>query len=322
MRVKQIERTTKIMHDQQDMVKALKGKMLMCDVAYEQKAQQTMNERKKAVVRDIDAHWVEVERTKMTEYDAKMRAKLEQEYKLKQQNAKDISEQLENFKLGYIKQLKEEMLEGELIKRQTDEDLEREKQREIQRQQKVAQMRADLAEANQQLMKMKEAERRQEVEEEKKIEAFAQKREHLESLKKEREEQRFATKQQTRQNLIDKQIEDLRQLKDNQEEVLNRQVAEAEDRANRLFEQQEQRKAEMKAAIERSRQLQIQRKNAQKSAQQHEDREFAEFWRVRNEELQLAEEQEKEEERQRLQELQKFQQSQSDIKNRNAIAEF
>ena len=53
-------------------------------------------------------------------------------------------------------------------------------------------------------MKMKEAERRQEVEEEKKIEAFAQKREHLETLKKEREEQRFATKQETRQNLIDR----------------------------------------------------------------------------------------------------------------------
>jgi len=148
LRRQQIERTTKIMHEQQDMVKALKGKMLMCDVAYEQKAQQTMNERKKAVARDIEAHWVEVERTKMSEYDAKMRAKLEQEYKLKQQNAKDISEQLENFKLNYIKQLKEEMLEGELIKRQTEEDLEREKQREIQRQQKVAQMRSDLAEAN------------------------------------------------------------------------------------------------------------------------------------------------------------------------------
>ena len=53
--------------------------------------------------------------------------------------------------------------------------------------------------------------------------------------------------------MIDTQIEELRALKDNQEEVLNRQVAEAEDRANRLFEAQEQRKAEMKAAIERSR---------------------------------------------------------------------
>lgn len=84
---------------------------------------------------------------------------------------------------------------------------------------------------------------------------------------------------------------------------MNRQVAEAEDRANRLYEQQEQRKAEMKAAIERSRQLQIQRKQAQKGAQKQEDAEYAEFWKVRNEELQLAEEQEKEEERQRNAEL-------------------
>ena len=80
------------------------------------------------------------------------------------------------------------MLEGELIKRQTEEDIVREKQREIQRQQKVAQTRADLAEANKQLMRMKEAERLKEIEEEKKIEAFAVKREHLENLKRQREE--------------------------------------------------------------------------------------------------------------------------------------
>jgi ElaB/YqjD/DUF883 family membrane-anchored ribosome-binding protein len=55
-------------------------------------------------------------------------------------------------------------------------------------------------------------------------------------MKKEREDQRFKTKQDTRQRMIDSQIEDLRNLKDNQEEVLNRQVAEAEDRANRLYE--------------------------------------------------------------------------------------
>jgi len=150
------------------------------------------------VARDIETHWVEVEKQKMSEYDEKMRAKLEQEYRLKQSNAKDISEQLENFKLSFIKQLKEEMLEGELIKRQTEEDLEREKQREVQRQQKVAQMRSDLAEANEQLMQIKESERRKEVEEEKKIEAFAQKRAHLDILKKEREEKRFSDKQQTR----------------------------------------------------------------------------------------------------------------------------
>lgn len=90
-----------------------------------------MAERKKAQQQEIEKHWVEVEKQKMSEYDEKMRAKLEQEYKLKQANAKDIDQQLENFKLSFIKQLKEEMLEGELVKRQTEEDLEREKQREI-----------------------------------------------------------------------------------------------------------------------------------------------------------------------------------------------
>ena len=88
----EINRATKTMHDQQDMVKALKGKMLMCDVAYEQKAQQEMRKRKEQIGKDIEQHFVEVERQKMSEYDEKMRAKLEQEYKLKQQNARDISE--------------------------------------------------------------------------------------------------------------------------------------------------------------------------------------------------------------------------------------
>jgi hypothetical protein len=97
-----------------------------------------MADKKKAINKEIEKHWEEVEKQKMVEYDEKMRAKLEQEYKMKLSNAKDISDQLENFKLNYIKQLKEEMLEGELIKRQTEEDLEREKQREVARQQRVA----------------------------------------------------------------------------------------------------------------------------------------------------------------------------------------
>lgn len=194
LRTEQIERANKTMAENQDMVKALKAKMLMCDVAYEQKAQAVMADRKKVVARDIEKHWVEVEKQKMSEYDEKMRAKLEQEYKLKQANAKEISDQLENFKLNFIKQLKEEMLEGELIKRQTEEDLEREKLREVHRQQKVAQMRSDLADANNQLLKIKESERLKEVEEEIKIDSFAKKREHLENMKKEREAKRFSDK--------------------------------------------------------------------------------------------------------------------------------
>ena len=229
--------------------------MLMCDVSYEQQAQKKMMDKKRSINKEVEKHWEEVEKQKMQEYDEKMRAKLEQEYKMKLTNAKDISDQLENFKLNYIKQLKEEMLEGELIKRQTEEDLEREKQREIARQQRVAQMRSDFSDANQQLMKAKEAEKLKDIEDDIKVSEFASKKEQLETMKKEREEQRFKDKQDERQRMIDSQISELRALRDNQEEVLNRQVAEAEDKANRLYEIQEKKKADMRAAIERSRQL-------------------------------------------------------------------
>jgi len=40
-----------------------------------------------------------------------------------------------------------------------------------------------------------------------------------------------------RQRLIDRQVEQLRAMRDNQEQVLNKQVAEAEDKANRLYEE-------------------------------------------------------------------------------------
>jgi len=53
----------------------------------------------------------------------------------------------------------------------------------------------------------------------------------------------------------------------------------------------------MKLAIERSRALQVARHDKEKNMAKQEDKEFAEFWRIRNEELQLAEQQEKEEER-------------------------
>ena len=55
-------------------------------------------------------------------------------------------------------------------------------------------MRADLAEANQNQMKQKQAALLQEAEEEKKIESFAKQRDERETMKKEREGERFKAK--------------------------------------------------------------------------------------------------------------------------------
>ena len=73
----------------------LLDKMLMCDVAYEQGAQRALKERKKNIEKEIEQHWQDVEKQKMSEYDEKMKKKLEQEYNLRQENSKNISDQLE-----------------------------------------------------------------------------------------------------------------------------------------------------------------------------------------------------------------------------------
>ena len=79
-------------------------------------------------------------------------------------------------------------------------------------------------------------------------------------MKKDKEEQRFKEKLSIRQKMIDRQIEQLMMVRNKEEEILNHQVQEAEEKASKLFEEQERRKAEMKAAIERSRGAQIDRK--------------------------------------------------------------
>lgn len=187
LRRQQIEKANNYMHEQQDMVKAFKSKMLIADVLYEQDAQKALKARKALHEKEIDKHWEEIEIEKMREYDEKMRAKLEEEYKVKMNNSKAISDQLEDFKLRYIKKIKEEMLEGELIKRQAEEDLEREKQKEIQRLKKIAQNRADLVKVNKQQMQQKEAARLRDVEQAEEIEKHNKKKMELDDMKKERE---------------------------------------------------------------------------------------------------------------------------------------
>jgi hypothetical protein len=54
--------------------------------------------------------------------------------------------------------------------------------------------------------------------------------------------------------LIDQQFEHLKSIKNREDEILNKQVAEAEEKARNLFEEKERRKRELKEMIEKSRQ--------------------------------------------------------------------
>lgn len=60
-------------HDNQDMVKALHSKMLLCDVIAEQEVQQQTKKRKENLDKEINLQWEELEKQKMAEYDDRLR---------------------------------------------------------------------------------------------------------------------------------------------------------------------------------------------------------------------------------------------------------
>lgn len=90
--------------------------------------------------------------------------------------------------------------------------------------------------ANADQIRTAELSRQKELEEEARIEEFTKKKLTMDQMRVDAVENRARAKLDLRQEMIDRQVEQLRALRDNQEQVLNKQVAEAEDKANRLFE--------------------------------------------------------------------------------------
>lgn len=90
MRQKQLDKTNKMFHDNQDMVKALHSKMLLCDVLAEQGVQRDHKRKRYELEKQIDLQWQDLEKQKMDEYDSRFREKLENEYHKKMKNAASI----------------------------------------------------------------------------------------------------------------------------------------------------------------------------------------------------------------------------------------
>ena len=98
--------------------------------------------------------------------------------------------------------------------------------------------------------------------------------------------------------------------------MLNKQVAEAENKAIEAQQKKEKKKLQMQADIKISRRNQMARKNFGVEQKKVDDIQFDEFWKMRNEELAIAESQEKEEQKMRAVEIKNYLQNQIAVKNK------
>lgn len=105
-------------------------------------------------------------------------------------------------------------MEGEMIKKQVEDEMERERLREVERIKRIAKTREEFKKANEELLQIQAQIALKETEEEKRIEEHRKKKEALDHLKKTKEEERFKHKQKIKQTLIDRQIAELMKVRD------------------------------------------------------------------------------------------------------------
>lgn len=121
------------LYESQDRVKAFHSKMLMCDVLAERDQQVKLKKRKQKMMKVVDNQWIDYEKQQVADADEKARVGLEKEYKKKMDNASEVQVQLNDYKLTYLRRMQEDMLEGELLKREVDDMLDKERKKEDKR---------------------------------------------------------------------------------------------------------------------------------------------------------------------------------------------
>merc|ERR1712151_800269 len=143
-----IDRANKLLHDESDRMKSFHSKMMLCDVLAEREAQTGLKDELKKLEQVREDRFLEMEKQnyrKMLEREMKEKETKEELSKIA---SKVQKQQLAEYKEKRFREIEDQMLEGELLRRNAIEDLEAEKQAERKRRDTAVRALAETQKAN------------------------------------------------------------------------------------------------------------------------------------------------------------------------------
>jgi len=272
-----IDRANKLLYDESDRMKSFHSKMMVCDVLAEREAQVALKDELKKLEHVREDRFLEMEKQnyrKMLEREMKEKETKEE---LSRLAARAQKEQLAEYKEKKFREIEDQMLEGELLRRKAVEDLEAERKAERKRRGMAVQALSETQKANEYLKQIKAEDALRQQREEEKIQGYAQRKEKLLELRKQKEDEVFQQKQASRNAMIEAQARRLAEMASDEDQRIERQVAEKEaaDENKRL--KKEAAKQRWEEDIQKSRVQQIQRKQNEREREKAEDAETAKF---------------------------------------------
>lgn len=272
-----IDRANKILHEESDRVKSWQSKMMYCDVLAEREAQVVLKEELKKLEQVREDRFLEMEKQnyrKMLEREMKEKEAKEELSKIA---AKAQKEQLAEYKEKRFREVEDQMLEGELLRRKALEDLEAERGAEARRREMAIQAMRETQKANEYLKQIKAEDALRAQREADKIQEYAVRKEKMLQLRKKKEEEVFQERQAARNAMIEGQAARLKEMMDGEDQRVEAQVQNAQAETERKRKEKEQMLQRWEQDIHQSRAAQIQRKQAHREKEKMDDAETAKF---------------------------------------------
>ncbi|QDZ17655.1 hypothetical protein HOP50_01g01620 [Chloropicon primus] len=281
----QIDRAKKKLYDNNDRVKALHSSLLLSEVL-DERVSQIEYKKKIKELRKLEAIAFNVQQAKELEVKeeeeeraiyARRKAALEQKH--------EQLKQLEQVKAKIALEKKRDLEEGELLRREAEEEAIRQHEKELKVREVARKHTMETMKANDALQKYKLKELNREKAAEKAQEAYAAKKEAFQLERKRREVEKENGKQKARDRMIrlmEDQLEAARKKNERNYELQHQQAVAKEDGI--LAERAERRRKE-KIAIDKSRKQQLAIRNAMKEQKNADDKAFLDAWKERTKEL-------------------------------------
>ncbi|GFH25797.1 uncharacterized protein HaLaN_23823 [Haematococcus lacustris] len=289
----QIERANKILFDTTDKVKALHGKMLLCDAIKENESLIGFKKQIAVLNKAQEAAFVEQQRQALEIAEAAELARYEaMKQKALEQKAVQ-TQQLEDMKTRILAERAENKREGELLRQRAQQEAEELAAKQAARLASGRRLNAETMAANEALKTFKQHEKSREVQQEAAIEAYSRKKAELQAEREAKEAQRRAAKEAERKAVADTMAKAFTDASIKEEVRLKRDIEAAEHKAAREEAARRQRIKDQQAAIDRSNQLQLQIKAEAKASERADEQAFAASWSHRVKELKAEEEAER-----------------------------
>eukprot|EP01065_Artemidia_motanka_P036127 TRINITY_DN44027_c0_g1_i1.p1 TRINITY_DN44027_c0_g1~~TRINITY_DN44027_c0_g1_i1.p1 ORF type:complete len:480 (+),score=235.06 TRINITY_DN44027_c0_g1_i1:67-1506(+) len=302
-----IRKANLMLYEQDDRVKNFSSKMFLSHVLDERAKQVLLQRQKEELQRQQEYKWA------ILQDEAVRRAKEEEDAKvaLQRERAKELRTaqrmQLEQVRARKLRERDETREEGRRVREAAERAILKEKESDDARRARAVEINRQYLLENRRQQELHAQKVKDEEEEFKKIQHFAELKEEQMLERKRRAEEKFMSKLDARQRMIDRQAAHLEALKDEEEERVLTQMRDAEKERQAKEAREKDRRERRWREIDESRRQQLRRIQGQKELARAERQRTSDRLRKMEDQLMDEELKEREDTRGRARRLQQFQ---------------